>query len=383
MRGLHLGPGGNITSDTLFRLSSNSPGGVLFPKLESLLWNIQKTSTALTIFRLFLSPHLRYVVFCALPSLPAVPRDQLATLAQVISFLPTSLEDLIIVCGQEEGPLSDAVSSFICRCGPSLRGLCVHAPLSEAAIHHLMGLPNLRYWATVQGPPPIVPASIFPSLRDLRLEKPTALPWLHLLASHAEGVHRDVSTSVTSHSNTRETLKFLTCPWGITIDPTSLSSIVKFRNLVELQMHTHCSDVGSCVFHLTDRNMEDLTAMLPRLKTLLLGPPCLFNSCKTTVVSLMSTSIQCPDLTVLGTHFNTLTIVSDMRRLLDDGAGRDKVKCKLPSLSVGGLLLGVRGEDIGTVALGFKAIFPYLTDFLTDPGADKDGWCKLKSKLRD
>lgn len=129
--------------------------------------------------------------------------------------------------------------------------------------------------------------------------------------------------------------------------------------------------------------MEDLAAMLPRLKTLLLGPPCLFNSCKTTVVSLMSTSIQCPDLTVLGTHFNTLTIVSDMRRLLDDAAGRDKVKCKLPSLSVGGLLLGVRGEDIGTVALGFKAIFPYLTDFLTDPGADKDGWYKLKSKLRD
>ena len=94
-----------------------------------------------------------------------VPRGPLADLVQIISVLPTSLEDLSITYGQaKEEPLKDAISSLFRRFGSSLRRFCSNVPLSEAAIHHLMQLPNIRFWVVGQGPPWAVPPSIFPSL---------------------------------------------------------------------------------------------------------------------------------------------------------------------------------------------------------------------------
>jgi len=125
--------------------------------------------------------------------------------------------------------------------------------------------------------------------------------------------------------------------------------------------------------------MENLAAALPRLKHLRLGQPCRSNTCNTTVASLVSISVRCLDLTVLETHFNTLTIVDDVRGLLDGGAGRDQAKCKLRSFSVGNMPLQVRMEDIEIIATGFKAIFPCLADVRGSGGH----WQQLKSKLRD
>ena len=68
-----------------------------------------------------------------------------------------------------------------------------------------------------------------------------------------------------------------------------------------------------------------------------------------------------------------------MRYPLDGGAGRDEAKGELRSLLVGQLPLQVRREGIETVVMGFKVIFPHLTDC-----ADYDDrWCKLTSKLGD
>ena len=125
--------------------------------------------------------------------------------------------------------------------------------------------------------------------------------------------------------------------------------------------------------------MENLAASLPRLRDLELGGPCQFNSCHTTVASLLSISLHCLDLLTLETHFNTRTIVSDIRRLLDGGAGRDKVKCRLWNLKVGQLPLEVGREDVETVAMGFKAIFPYLPGFDGGDGS----WRQLEYRLAD
>ena len=132
-----------------------------------------------------------------------------------------------------------------------------------------------------------------------------------------------------------------------------------------------------CAFHLTDDDMENLTATLPQLKTLQLGNPCDLNSCDTTVASLLSISVHCLDLTSLQTHFSTRAIVSDMQRLLDGGAECDKSKCRLRELIVGSSPLEVGREDIEIVAMGFKAIFPCLADVQVLGGS----WYQLKSKL--
>jgi len=378
MCGLDLTPYEKIPDSTLHRLSSNLPGGVLLPKLEWLRWDAEASPIALTSFRLFLSPHLKNIVFSCL-DMYDVPRSQLAGLVQTIPVLPTSLEDLTIMCGfEEEELLKDAISSFICRCGSSLRAFRSSVLLSEAAVHHLMQLPNLRSWDTAQGPPRTLPLSIFPALEELHLEELAALQWLHLLASDEKGTFQNHSTPTTSHANIRETLRSLSCPPNTTIDSTILSSILKFRNLVMLYVGTYCDEAERCTFHLTDGDVENLAITLPRLKSLQLGIVCDFNYCRTTVASLMSISVHCPDLTSLETHFNTLTIVDDMKHLHDGGSGRGNAKCKLRNLKVGYLPLEVRGEDIETLVVGFKVIFPCLTDFTQY----NDHWYELRSKLR-
>ena len=378
MRSLHLSCHEFHSSDTLSQLSSNSPGGLLLPKLERLHWSFERLMHAIPFFRLFLSPHLQHVTLSTY--MRRIPEHLLVPLAQMISLLPTSLEYLsfVWVRGNDE-LLDDAVSSFVCRCGPSMRSFETCAPLSEAATNHLMQLPNLSHWFTVQGPPRVIPTSIFPSLESVHLYKPEALPWLHLLSTHERGTLQDGSIPATSYTNIREMLRSLECPRTI-LNSTLLSSIVKFRNLVKLVIHNDvCPKTGDCTFRLTDDNMENLATTLPRLKNLRLGHPCLSNSCDVTVASLLSISVNCPDLTVLETHFSTQTIVSDMQDLLDGGAGCDRIKCKVRSLVVGWLPLRVSGKDTETVAMGFKTIFPCLTNF-DCWGRD---WLELNSKLGD
>ena len=380
VRGLRLSYDRDITSDILSRISSNAPGGILFPKLERLFFVTHTARTALPFFPLFLSPQLKHVTLCTDFGLPDIPSDQSVALVQIISSLPTSLEHLFVIAVEGKGgPVGDAISSFVRRCGPSLRSIGTRVPLLEAAIHHLMQLPNLRYWTAVQAPPRTIPTSIFPSLEQLRLPELAALPWIHLLASHGKRDFRASSTSTTPHTNAVETLKTLDCLCDTTVDSPLLASVATFRNLVTLYVRTHCHDTQRCSFRLTDEDMENFAAALPRLKNLELGQPCGSNSCNTTVASLLSISTRCLDLVSLETHFNTATIVGDIQRLVDGGTGRNKTKCELRSLTVGFLPLEVSEEDAETVAMGLKIIFPRLIDI----SPKNDRWCKVESSLGD
>ena len=381
MRGLHIPHDEAITSGNLSRLSQNTPGGVLFPRLEWLHWDwyLGERGVPLTFFRLFISPHLKHVDLNTLPTQPNpyIPWRQLASLVQMISVLPTSLEHLSLVCGpQKDGPLRDAISSLVRRCGPSLKSFDSCVPLSEAAIHHLTQLPNLRRWSAIQGTPRTVPLPVLPSIEEITLTKQAALPWVHLLASRENGTSGNGPAPGRSHTNIGVALKSLGYPTGTTIDSTFLSSVVKFRNLVTLYVQPDCSD--GCVFRLRDDDMGDLAATLPHLVKLQLGQPCDLNFCNTTVASLLAISTHCLDLLVLEIHFNTRTIVDDMKRLVDGGLGCDKIRCKLHYLMAGDLPLEVRGEDNEAVAMGFRIIFPCLRDILAH---DRE-WYELRFQLR-
>ena len=379
MRGLHLGPDGRIPRDTYSRLSRSSAGGVLFPRLEWLRWDVDKTDIAIPCFHLFFPPQLKEIALYTGRIVPEFPEDQLAALVEIISLLTSSLEDLTFKYLQRrETLLEDAISSFVCQRGTSLRSFDCDLPLSEAAIRHLMRLPNLRFWFTIQEPPRTVPPIIFPSLNKLHLDKLAALLWLPLLASHGNATIQHGPGSATSHTNTRDTLNALDCPNGTTINSTFLSSIVTFRNLVVLVVPGGCSNAGGCIFRLTDDDVENLAAALPQLNNLQLARPCSRNSCETTVSSLLSLSTHCLRLEFLVIHFNTRTVVGDMQRLLDRNSERDEPKCKLGSLKVGFLPLHeVRREDIGTVAMGFKVIFPCLIFF-----KGKGQWSVVQAALK-
>ena len=373
MRELHVHPTRNIPTGTFLRLSVNSPGGPLCPKLGSLHWDQEEALNPLPFFRLFLSSHLKRVVI-DVPDISEVLEVQTAALIQTISSLPTSIEVLTLSRGRgKDEILEDAISAFLCRCGSSLREFRSRVPLSEAAIHHIMQLPNFHSWIVVQEPPWTIPISVFPPLKILHLHDQAALPWLHLFASGEENTLRNGSTPMTSRANIRETLTNLGFPKKTILDSTFLSSVSKFQNLVRVYVDNVCYEEDGCTFHLTDDDVEDLAASLPRLQTLELGIPCHSNFCNTTVASLLSISTHCLDLGLLAIHFNTSTIAADMQRLLDGGSWRDKAKCKLTTLMVGYLPVEVGEEDNETVMKGLRIIFPCFGGF----GDFTGDWSKL------
>jgi len=227
MRGLIFSWSTLIPDNTFFRLWSNSPG-LLCPHLEWLDWDVRAAAMFLYFPQFFLSPHLKRVTLHSRYPQSRALQQELRLLPEVISFLPTSLEHLSLECGPwEEETLKDAISSLVLRCGPSLRTFDAREPLSEAALHHLIQLPNLCHWNTTQGPSQTISTPIFLSLEELRLKERLALVWLHLLVSHGKGILQNEFASATSHTKVRETLKSLGC-YEYTIDPSLLSSVVKF-----------------------------------------------------------------------------------------------------------------------------------------------------------
>ena len=234
-----------IPRDTFLRLSRSSAGEVLFPRLERLCYHIEETDVPPSHFHLFFPPRLK--IF-ALYRVSSVPSDQVAVLVHIISFLTNSLHGLTLkFYGQRREPLlEDAMSSFVCRHGSLLRHFGSDIPLSEAATHHLMQLPNLRFWVATQKPPRTLPPVAFPSLESLHLQS-AALPWLHLLASHKNNDIQSGFSPPTSRANLRETLKFLDCPRGTVIDSTFSSSVANFWNLVGLRVGECCSGTEGCI----------------------------------------------------------------------------------------------------------------------------------------
>lgn len=375
----------DITDDTLSRLSWGSPDGVLCPKLERLDWRIDVSYTLLPFFHLFLSPHLKHINLFTLPDRGMAPQQGLSCIEKIILHLPSSLEDISLMCGPwNREPLKDAISSLLLRYGPSLRSFGSNTPLSEEAFNHLVRLPNLRSWVAFSKPPRTLPKTAFPSLEQLHLES-GALPWLHLLTTPGNGKLQNGlgPAAVTPNTKIGETLKFLHCHGNTPVDPTLLSSILLFRNLVLLYVDgCHCRIGSGCTFPLTDDDVENLAAALPSLASLELGRVCGFNSCHTTISSLWSLSVHCPSLTILEVHFNTNNIVGDIRRLLGDDSRHEKTRCKLRHLSVGLLPLQVWEEDVGIVGMGFVDIFPCLDSFW-GCSMNLGGWIAVESKLRD
>jgi len=185
MRELIIGSEHDITHDTGSRLSSNSPDGLLFPKLERLEWEVGTSWAPLPFFSIFLSPRLKRVNLYTDSIHFGIPRDfdYVLLVEDVIPCLPTSLEELSLTCGPWKGePLRNVISSLVRRCGPSLRSFSSNTRLSEKAVYHLSRLPSLRSWTVAGEPPQKFSPATFPALNELRL-KQGAIPWLHLLAA--------------------------------------------------------------------------------------------------------------------------------------------------------------------------------------------------------
>jgi hypothetical protein len=181
-------------------------------------------------------------------------------------------------------------------------------------------------------------------------------------------------------TNTVDTLKSLEFTAFPIIDASPRTSLTKFRNLVNLCVHTVCSG-SNCGFssRLTDDDVGDLATTTFNLKYLRLGRPCAVQIGRNPVISLMLLSIHCPDIEVLETHFETQKLAHDMQRLLDSRDGYGKPKCKVWDVFWGKLGSGLIDDQvdacregqvsISIVVKGFKLIFPGLRTLQQDSEA--------------
>jgi len=381
-----------LEEETLNKLRVNSPPGGWFPALQDLSWSI--TGSNLPWADLFFSPHLKRIRIYMSWSWDntALPLSTLQTLASIISALPTSsLERMSVGENYQTLPwahFKDSFSSIILRCGSSFTEYDSPVPLSDAALDHLIHLPHLRTWR-IHGPPPTYHTSslplVFPPLKELILGDGAACGWLPLLRRLEDGT--STTQGVTPLSKAKESLKVLNVEdtLGINIDPSFVSTIQCFRNLVDLYIDVHCpseDDEGECIFKLNDDNITELAMALTQLEFLLLGRPCSENTCLTTVACLLPISVHCSKLKKLMIHFNATNIVDDLRNILEDPRFqqlRSLSKCLLKRLYVYRMPLSLDESDFETVAKGMVDIFPSLKGCI----GFKESWIELSMQITD
>jgi len=384
----------DLDRDTVGKLRLNSPAGGWFPALQTLCWDFSKFN--LPYCDLFLSPHLTKVfIWFPLPEGEVeYHSDLLSSGTSIISTLPTSTLQAFTIRIHHRGPpltlFKDPLSSAVLRCGPSLTRFYSRVLLSDEAMNHLVRLPNL-YDLRVEGPPPncsISPASlVFSPLIKCTLAPSTAVQWLSLFKCLEDCV--PAMLGVTPMSRTKESLKYLHVEhsFNLTVDASFTSSIQIFWNLTHLNVDAHCYDNhgrGQCHFVLNNNDIAKLATALPRLKTLLLGYPCPWNTCVTTVACLLPISIHCAELEELEIHFNTANIAVDFENISKDlqfQALTSSERSSLELLIVHQMPLTVGWEECLDVGNKLIKIFPSLQNICGSDQRWRDITCNLCTRL--
>ena len=384
MRHIILDPHSGVSDEILHAISTNVPSRFLCPQLRVLNW---KSSTNLTFNRTFVSSNLTRFQFVCHPTNIEILGD----LASVMAELQTSsLQWLVVDISVPEGPvltnLTVALSSAILRCGPFLNSIIVPVPLTDAAIRHIMRLPELFSWATRNGPPDVsgFPLSnTFPKLRQLSPCSVKALKWLPFFNANTYHTSSGRVVPVPRNHGPHQTLISIFSPYGAPteVDTTVISPILLFRGLVELQLESICSRAHGCSFHLTDDDVGKIVAALPNLTTLNLGRACSADSCETTIASLLIISTGCKNLKHLTLHFRTRNLLHDLKSMPNDPRLRDLFqlpRCGLELLDASRAPLRM-AQGYKRTAEEFLRIFPSIRKV----SGGKKGWQMVNRKLQE
>ena len=344
-------------------ISANVPSGFLCPQLRKVAW----TSWGQRTFNnLFVSSRLTAFEFSS--------RDieAIAGLASVMTELQTPcLRTLNIEFSPLEDPLSTnvttALSSFVLRCGSLLTEIVILVPLTDAAIRHIMQLPELTLWETKSRPPDVPglsPLDTFPKLERIYLRSVEAINWLPFFKTDTYRASSNQVTHVPRNRGPYQTLTTIYCDYAAScqVNAAFMSPVMLFRGLNTLHLEWICS-TGWCGFRLTDDDVGEMAAALPNLTALDLGSICSADSCQTTVASLLIISTCCKHLKVLRTHFRTGNLLHD----LDSMPSNPRLHglFQLPRCRVRGLCLSNAPVRMGSdcykrVAEGFISIFPSI-----------------------
>lgn len=345
---------------TVGRLLTALAGEPMCPNLRHLECHVL-TPTLLPLIPLLISPRLTRLTLK-----DDTFHDELtfSDLGLILQVLPTTrLEELCLSFDSNlMHRFASQISLVVQQCGDSLRLLDVPIPLGEETVLHLSSLKGLRVWTSVYDPPPITTA--FPPLQSLTLCSREAHAWIPWL-TRREKSDPNAYGGPLEHS-THTSIAHLTSLEPVSIDATFISPLLFWSNLVTLIVPSDCQEGLSCTFSLTDPDVMQLSAALPRLEVLELGSPCDSNAVRTTICCLLALSVRCKGLRTLSIHFNPTNLANDFRSLSTDPDLRDlrslSARCPLESFTAGCLLFPdeMPGEECVMVARGFMDLFPTL-----------------------
>ncbi|KAF9780745.1 hypothetical protein BJ322DRAFT_279206 [Thelephora terrestris] len=386
MRRLVLDWDSGITEDVFDLVSLGLSGGILCPGLRELHW--EADSYTLPFYQLLLSPKLT-TLSLIYSSFRGPPEEEFSKIQPVIMGLDTSsLKDLYLQwCIPEEAnrQMEPVASSVVLRCGPALEKLAIFSPLSDAAVLHIMQLPNLVTWFTMNGPPRTPdssPSDIFPQLDHLSLAGEGSLEWLTLFARTARGIPSTHNSHSSPNRGPVQTLGGLATFPRVPVDAAFMSPIMLFRELIFLRLSSACSIMGGCTFRLTDDDVAEIAAALPRLGDALFGTVCSANSCRTTVASLVSLSTRCRDLERLEIHFSTKNLRHNLESASTDPRLDSLTSLRMRDtfhLSISDAPYTISEDDVVPVLKGFRGVFPSLAQI----DGNSTYWEGLSLRLRE
>ena len=387
MRTLHFEPPEDVVSkeevvsdEVLRMISANVPSEFVCPQLRTVIW---VSSHHQTFNNVFVSSRLTAFDFGS-DNIEAV-----ASLASVMAELHTPhLRTLDISFPPPEDPLSTkvttALSSFVLRCGSSLTRIVILAPLTDAAIQHIMQLPELIVWGTRSGlpdAPGLTPLGTFPKLERLSLRSTEALNWLTFLNA---GTRRISSNRATHTLRNRGPCQMLTainlkCEAPHQVDAAFVSPVMPFRSLNILHLKRACPKDG-CGFRLTDDEVGEMATALPNLEILDLGGACSTDSCRTTIACLLIISTCCEHLRKLKIHFRTRDLLRDIESMPDNPRLRglsQLPRCEIKRLNMADAPLSLQRDHCKRVAEELISIFPSIR---LVQGVS-EGWSYVDSEL--
>ncbi|KAF9650915.1 hypothetical protein BDM02DRAFT_3127417 [Thelephora ganbajun] len=357
-------------------LSAISPVHLL-PNLQSLEW--YSAPDTFIYINLFRSPRLTSLNVRVIPNTP--------NLVPILGSLPIeTLEELRFLDLSGDRAVQDAISNLVLRTTATLRSIEVSSDLSDAAIRHVIRLPNLSdasvTFANLDRPAASRDA-IFPSLRTLETRLDDKGGWkyfmedtmnLESIVLHSLAVLQpeEVVTAFGFLINkgfhrTMHRLSFAVFePCDLT--PPVLAPLLNFGSLTRLSVTSPC-DPTQCKSRLTNGALARLAEALPHLVELFLGDaPCASPARGITLAGLRPLSDHCTHLKTLQVHFSAhdvrLDIPDDALSNPSDQPPLGPNHCHLFQLVVGRLPISTSGKSPLIVAYFLHQMFPRLSKIL-------------------
>jgi len=288
-----------------------------------------------------------------------------------------------------------AASDLLLKCNPDkIRTFRVISSLSTEAFIHATQLPNLETFVIVADttePGVQLPTSTFPSLNSLEIfATDTRSPLLRTIA-HIQSSTLTVlqlefpaATTETFLPTTLAALRprdlhhtltmlFVSPEGDFDLDGTTIRPFLFLNQLTQLDIALVCTQ-DQCAYKLTDENLEELVAAMPKLEILSLGSfPCA-QPANNTVKSLASIAKHCKHLEQLAIHINVEEIVTRALQEDDekeDPALKDRLSifagCPLRSIVFGPCFIPNDEQGAMIFALTLSRLFPHLSSVAVFP----------------